>query len=277
MTVSIFSPFPRFDDTDGQPLDGGFIYIGVANMDPFSNRVDVYSNAALSVALAQPLRTSGGFIVDGSGTPINVYTAADFSISVRNRLNVEIYSLASYGFRIFADAITFDTLTVNTSIIPDAAGGATNGTSTRPWTRVTSRDVHTKELSIFSQDQPTVSADLGKVTQLMMPLLAVNQTSLAAFPSATWFNGYNTDTASCTHTTTGAYTVVPEVPLPSTNVIVKVASIDDASSGFRSVMARVVSTTEIAVRVFIPDTATATDGRFSLSIEGNPAVADPIS
>jgi hypothetical protein len=273
MTVSIFSPFPRFDDTDGQPLDGGFIYIGVANTDPFSNRVDVYSNAALSVALAQPLRTSGGFIVDGSGTPINVYTAADFSISVRNRLNVEIYSLASYGFRIFADAITVDTLTVNTSIIPGAAGGATNGTSTRPWTRVTSRDVHTKQLSVYSQAQPTVSADLGKITQRMLPLCAVEQTSSTATPA--WINGLNVNTAGCSRLgSAGLYEVAFSVALPSAQFWVVVTPLDSVSVGREFL---VTNRTASKFQVNMSLAGVATDMPFSAIVFGNPAVADPIS
>jgi hypothetical protein len=270
MTVSIFSPFPRFDDTDGQPLDGGFIYIGVANMDPFSNRVDVYSNAALSVALAQPLRTSGGFIVDGSGTPINVYTAADFSISVRNRLNVEIYSLASYGFRIFADAITFDTLTVNTSIIPDAAGGATNGTSTRPWTRVTSRDVHTKELSVYSQDQPTVAADLATLNQRRMPLMIGRQTSTAASPAATAVNLYNV--ASIVQNGTGVYDITPTIALPASFSVMLTNTVDTAQIDL-VVFSR--TTNLIKVKTYLAGVLTPIP--FDFVVFGNPAVADPIS
>jgi hypothetical protein len=275
MTVSIFPPYPIFTDRDGQPLDGGQIFIGTANLDPIVNPIAVFFDAAMTISAPQPLTTLGGYIVDGSGIASNIYCATDFSILIRSRQGISLVSAPSYGFRIFSDAITFNTLVINTSILPDTAGGALNGTNAKSWTRVTSRDVHTKELSVFSQTQPTVAGDLNKLTQLMMPLLAVNQTSITT--TAAFVNLYNMDSGATVRTTTGAYTVVPLVALPSVNVAVKVASMDNAGLGFRSVMARVVSVNEIAVRVFVPNTVTAVDGAFSLEITGNPAVADPIS
>jgi hypothetical protein len=40
--LSVQVPYPVFYDRDGDPLDNGNIYIGVANLDPVTNPIPVY-------------------------------------------------------------------------------------------------------------------------------------------------------------------------------------------------------------------------------------------
>lgn len=92
MTIGLTAPFPSFFGRDGKPLDGGFIYYGVANSDPQNNPVAVYWDQALSIPAVQPIRTAGGFPVY-NGTPANLYTASDCSVRVLDRNGAFVFAL----------------------------------------------------------------------------------------------------------------------------------------------------------------------------------------
>jgi hypothetical protein len=89
--LSIQPTFPIFTDIDGQPLEDGYIFIGVANLQPIGNPITVYWNAALTIPAAQPIRTRGGYPVN-SGTPARLYVNSDYSIRVQNRNGSIVYS-----------------------------------------------------------------------------------------------------------------------------------------------------------------------------------------
>lgn len=90
-TSSISSPFPIFTDIDGQPLENGYIFIGVANLGPIGNPINVYWDAALTIPAAQPIRTLGGYPIN-NGTPARLYVNSQYSIQVQNRNGSVIYS-----------------------------------------------------------------------------------------------------------------------------------------------------------------------------------------
>lgn len=86
------SPFQQFFDTSGQPLDGGYVYIGEAGLNAQSNPIPIYWDEAGTQPAAQPLRTSGGYIAR-SGTPSRVYVDdTDYSIIIRTRDGVLVAS-----------------------------------------------------------------------------------------------------------------------------------------------------------------------------------------
>lgn len=90
--LSIQVPYPVFYDRDGQPLDNGNIFIGVANLDPVTNPLQVYYDEALTIPASQPLKTSNGYIYR-NGTPAQLYVnAANFSIAVKDSKNTLVYS-----------------------------------------------------------------------------------------------------------------------------------------------------------------------------------------
>ena len=92
MPSSIVSPFPVFNDLDGTPLEAGYIYIGTANLNPEASPINVFWDAALTVPAAQPIRTVGGYF-SRNGSPGNLYTGANgYSITVRNRNQVFVFS-----------------------------------------------------------------------------------------------------------------------------------------------------------------------------------------
>ncbi len=89
--IEVNPPFPVFSDIDGQPLENGYIWIGTVNLNPQTNPINVYWDAALTIAATQPIRTLGGY-PSNSGTPARFFAGADYSIRVMNRNGSTIYS-----------------------------------------------------------------------------------------------------------------------------------------------------------------------------------------
>lgn len=89
--LSVQPPFPIMTDIDGQPLEDGYIWIGVANLAPITNPITVYWDAALTIPAAQPIRTRGGYPMN-SGTPAVLYVNGDYSIQVQNKNGSVVYS-----------------------------------------------------------------------------------------------------------------------------------------------------------------------------------------
>ena len=89
--VLVPSPYPAFADIDGQPLEDGYIFIGAANLNPQTNPIVVYQNAAKTIVAVQPIRTRGGYPVF-SGTPGRLFVGSDYSIQVQNRNGSVIYT-----------------------------------------------------------------------------------------------------------------------------------------------------------------------------------------
>jgi hypothetical protein len=107
--LSIQVPYPVFYDRDGQPLENGNIYIGVANLDPVTNPLQVYYDDALTITASQPLITSGGYVYR-NGTPTQLYVNAnDFSITVNDSKNLFVYSFPeATGIGVGAANIEYD-------------------------------------------------------------------------------------------------------------------------------------------------------------------------
>jgi len=89
--IQVETPFPIFNDIDGQPLENGYIYVGVVNLNPITNPVAAFFNAALTIPAVQPIRTLGGYPVN-SGTPARFFVGSDYSIQVQNRNGSVIYT-----------------------------------------------------------------------------------------------------------------------------------------------------------------------------------------
>ncbi len=117
--LSIQVPYPVFYDRDGQPLDNGNIYIGVANLDPVTNPLQVYYDDALTITASQPLVTSGGYVYR-NGTPTQLYVNAnDFSITVNDSKNLFVYSFPkATGLGVGSASIEYD---------PPFTGAVTSG------------------------------------------------------------------------------------------------------------------------------------------------------
>lgn len=93
--LSITSPYPIFTESDGQPLENGYIWIGAANADPRTSPITVYSDRLLTIPVAQPMRTLNGyFLVNGSPSELFV-NATNYSILVQNRFGATVFSKSS--------------------------------------------------------------------------------------------------------------------------------------------------------------------------------------
>jgi hypothetical protein len=92
--LSIQPTYPIFTDIDGQPLENGYIWIGTANLNPQTNPINVYWDAALTIPATQPIRTLAGY-PSNNGTPARIYANSDYSILVQNRNGSMVYSAVS--------------------------------------------------------------------------------------------------------------------------------------------------------------------------------------
>lgn len=141
--AKITSPYPFFVDVDGDPLESGYIYIGQSGLNPEASPVTVYSDKALSIPVAQPIRTLGGLPVV-SGTPIQLYTVQnDFSITIRNKNLTLVRTALSASTELFipseAQFLTVSDMVSGTDINGNAInyGALTFGGTVNPSVNVT--------------------------------------------------------------------------------------------------------------------------------------------
>lgn len=103
---SVTEPIPQFHDRDGQPLDGGFIFVGQAGLDAQANQIQLYLDSALTVPLAQPVQTLNGYPSNG-GTPVAFYAAVgDFSIKLLDAQGLLVLSAPNVTTRLDAANLT---------------------------------------------------------------------------------------------------------------------------------------------------------------------------
>lgn len=89
--LSVEPPYPAFAGADGQPLEDGFINVGVVNLNPITNPIAAFFDDALTIPAVQPIRTSGGYPVY-QGTPARFYVGSDYSIQVKDKNGSVVYT-----------------------------------------------------------------------------------------------------------------------------------------------------------------------------------------
>lgn len=104
MAKEITAPYKSFFEADGSPLESGYIYIGEANQNPEAVPITTYWDENLTIPAAQPIRTIGGY-PSRSGTPGKLFASSDYSITVKNKNSVLIYTLPSQPLREVTDLI----------------------------------------------------------------------------------------------------------------------------------------------------------------------------
>ena len=119
--LSIQPPYPTFQETDGQPLEDGYIWIGQANLDPQVNPINVYWDAALTVPAAQPIRTLGGY-PSNNGTPARLYANSDYSIRVLNKNGSLVYNAPASTDGFSANFVSFIGFKGQIGTVQDLAG-----------------------------------------------------------------------------------------------------------------------------------------------------------
>jgi hypothetical protein len=118
--LSIQPTYPIFTETDGLPLENGYIWIGTANLDPQGNPINVYWDSALTIAAPQPIRTLGGY-PSRNGTPARMYVNSDYSIRVQNKNGSLVYSAAYGAQSISADLVSFTGFKNQSGTVSDLA------------------------------------------------------------------------------------------------------------------------------------------------------------
>lgn len=94
MSNRVSTPFPIYNDTDGTPLDAGFIFVGQKGKDPIASPIAIFYDAALTMPAENPLRTRNGYVVK-NGAPREVFTADPIvSILVQNKQKIDIWNAA---------------------------------------------------------------------------------------------------------------------------------------------------------------------------------------
>jgi len=125
--LSVQPPFPIITGLDGQPLEDGYIWIGVANLSPIPNPIAVYWDAGLTIPAPLPIRTQGGYPVN-SGTPARLYVGSDYSIQVQDKNGSVAYTSLSVTER-YNDVVV-DGLTISSANVTFLQAGANAVTRT---------------------------------------------------------------------------------------------------------------------------------------------------
>lgn len=83
------NPYDTLTGIDGLPLDQGYIYIGVANLDPRTNPLTVYWDAAMTQPVNQPIRTANGRVWN-AGSIALIYASANYSLQVLDKNQAQV-------------------------------------------------------------------------------------------------------------------------------------------------------------------------------------------
>jgi len=122
--LSIQPTYPIFTDIDGQPLENGYVWIGTTNLDPQTNPINVYWDAALTISATQPIRTLAGY-PSRNGTPARLYVNSDYSIRVQNRNGSMVYSAPAATERISGLVISGDIPSTAVNFLQAGTGAQT--------------------------------------------------------------------------------------------------------------------------------------------------------
>ena len=96
--TQVTTPFQQFNDTSGNPLEGGYIFVGETDRDPQTNPKAVYWDYEQTIVAEQPIRTSGGYPV-WNGSAKRFYVDGDYSIKVTNKNNTLVFSAPTYNIQ----------------------------------------------------------------------------------------------------------------------------------------------------------------------------------
>jgi hypothetical protein len=109
--IAVTTPYPLFNDVDGQPLEGGRVWVGLPGLDPKTNQKDIFWDEDLTIPAAQPVATKGGY-PQFAATPRRFFCDGDYSILVENRYGVPVYGAQSNNIPSFYAARSVDVCSV---------------------------------------------------------------------------------------------------------------------------------------------------------------------
>ena len=91
MTQKVGNPVPILIDARGTFMDDGNIYLGLPNADPQVSPIVAYWDAALTQVAAQPIKTLGGFIVNGTAQAEVFIAQSDYSMRMTDAFDVQVF------------------------------------------------------------------------------------------------------------------------------------------------------------------------------------------
>lgn len=97
---SVAAPFAIITDTDGFPLNNGYVYIGTAGSNPETSAITTYWDVGLVYTAAQPIRTINGYLSRNGSPGILFVNADDYSITVKDKHGALVYTALNANERI---------------------------------------------------------------------------------------------------------------------------------------------------------------------------------
>lgn len=94
--VATITPLNQFFDTNGAPLNSGYLYFGLPNQDPEQFQAQMYWDAAGTVPALQPVRTISGY-PSRAGSPAIIYGPDSYSLRVKNSASVQVLYAPELG------------------------------------------------------------------------------------------------------------------------------------------------------------------------------------
>lgn len=104
---SVEQPFPLFFDTDGSPLENGYIYVGTENLNAEANPVNLFWDDALTIPATNPVRTVNGY-PSRNGSPGRIYVGSAHSLLIKDKNQGIVHSSLSKTILIPSERIQFD-------------------------------------------------------------------------------------------------------------------------------------------------------------------------
>ena len=99
--IEVRTPVAQFFDTDGSPLDAGYIYVGVTGLNPETNPQTIYWDKDGLIPAAQPIRTLNGN-PSRDGAAAKFYTStATYSVTVKDKRGILVVSSLNNDSGIF--------------------------------------------------------------------------------------------------------------------------------------------------------------------------------
>ena len=95
--IQLKASFVQYYDSDGSPLDAGYVYFGESGANPETNPIQVYYDYEGTIPAAQPIRTNSGVIVR-NGSPVRIYSpAVNYSCTVKDKNGNLVFSTLNFA------------------------------------------------------------------------------------------------------------------------------------------------------------------------------------
>lgn len=180
--IEVRPPANQFFDTDGTPLDNGYIYIGTTGANPETTPQAVYWDKDGTIPAAQPIRTINGFPAR-DGAVSKFYTSTkNYSITVKDKRGTLVMGVLN------SDSGVFDELSASTGAAGVGYDGTTSGLS--------SSNVQDAIDEVQSNIDSVVAAQnsqSGLVNLFMNSSFLINQRGYVSGTATTGANQYTLD------------------------------------------------------------------------------------